>query len=904
MIKFIFLSILFLYKFINRVIILPEPPKSKEKIAYENKAYREKKSWAPYRIPKHKNRRLGMGRLEDNEPFSCWRWTRLPNKYSNINWNWFGYPGNWNFWSRPWLKKNYTRTPYGPYWLRLNDIPRSKYTDNKEVLANVTLDSYIPRDFYMYNDTTPFISNEDFKKKYLNKHKLKQSDRNYVNELLEKRRHLMDQYGKYNFSRVYYNLLEQLEYEKLKKSDPKLANLWDTWNKKLHYSKYHTMDGWESFKEKSLYFSHDDMKIAGDLEAIYRDYFFHVYHERRRKTTFDRCGGQKVDRINPIKPHNIYFRQPQELLKQWLWRKEWRTSSNKKIQKLGYWAYHDSFTNQNKLRYCEEPIYFIDVRNKFHYFEQKKFRHDLPFILRECRNLIKVNKHRRVVRQSWDYLLDNKVSYKDKFKKFWNGELWLLEEIPFHQLGFGWGKEYKKHKEGKSEIYQNAELASQYGFIGGVFKNEYTQNFKQYDPIHRAWNWADSRYPGNFWFIKAYFKPWMKVLSKRKQNINKGFDYWELKDKNKDIFWFKWSHKELKYFRKPNDVSTDPVKFHSVSLFIDQGQMLNQIKRTLTFDLTQMHPKQRDFVKSTLKKKTKTGYWVNFIPKKYLPASYEVNYYKYVGPNYWMNNIQAWGFNVPFNTAWPINIGPANIPFKANYYCFYEHFWQYEFVQHFRMAWLPGLSWYYQFYMSESFIYIFLPFCLIFIIYFCCLGFQGPQRDLAFKMCYTVFKETLRKDSATGLFTLHIDEWKSQKPVLEFLKRHHLNALLSTPIWAYFTIEFLCYWFIEFHHFGHNFYHWLILLWASSIGFIFFFFFMYWYYRGVKRLEKYLSKDEYSRFVAIEREWSRVAYRKRMRALELAFEEEEKKAEKKEEEDWKKSPLNPSNWFNKKDDNN
>lgn len=865
----------------------------------EEKAYRGKKHWAPYRIPKHLNR-IGKrnGRFiivgEDNEVFRCWHWPRLPNKYSNINWDFFGYYGNYNWPFRPWRKRNYTRTPYGPYWKRLNSIPRAKITDKKDVLAFETLDSFIPRELYKYNDSTPFISNEDFKKKYLSKHTLKQADIAYVGELLEKRRHLMDQYGKYNFSRVYYNLLENLEYERLKKSDPQLATIWDNWNKKLHYSQFNTLDGWESFKEKSLYFTQRDMLIAGDYESIYRDYFFHVNNERYRKSSFDRCGGQKVDRIRPHETDTkfIYYRQPQLLLKQWLWRQEWRNFSDEKIQKLGFWGYHDSFTMHRKLRYCEEPIQFIDKRNKFHFIEQKQFRHDIPFILRECRNLIKVNKHRRVVNQSWQYLLDKRISYKDKLKKFWSGELWLMESFP---IQLGWGKEYEKHKKGQSEIYQNAELASQYG---AILDNKYKQNFVKYDPI-RALKWADCRYPGNLWFVLAYWKPWIKKLSKRKQNINRSFDFWDLKDKNKDIFWFKWSHKELKYFRKPNDVSTDPIKFHSVSLVLDQSQVLNQVRRTITFDLSLMGSEERRAVKDTLKKKTKTGFWVSFIPKQYLPASYEVNYYTYVGPNYWINNIQTWGFNVPFNTTWPINIGPANIPFKANYFCFYEYFWQYEFIQQFKMSWLPGLSWFYHFYISESFIYICLPFCIVLILYFYCLGDQGPQKDLAFKMCFSVFKEVRRKDSSTGLFTIHIDEWKSQTVVPDFLKRHHLNALISTPFWIYITVQFLCYWFIEFHHFGHNFYHWLFLLWSSSLGFIFFFFCFFLYTCGVKKLERFLSKEEYAFFVAFERHCSRVAYRKRMRSLELAFEEEEKLAEAEAKKDWDASFLNPKNWSNK-----
>ena len=611
----------------------------------------------------------------------------------------YWYEGRWYGEFSKYRRRHKIKTQASPYFNNFEELLKKRKT--KKLAAFMKEDSFIPKEFYDYKKNTRFLSNKELKKKYLNKTNLSDSELVELHNFLEKRRHLMDQKSKYHFTRVYYEFINDLEFRRLKDKNPKLSEVWSTWNKKVEYWKKLGISEWENWKERIGYFSQKDMLIMADYEAIRRDMRDNIYHEAKKTNTQDRVWGIKAERVLPLDKDKelLLYKLDQVPLRAYIMKLK-RSVRNKKIlAKEPMWQYHNPYTK--RVRYIFPIKEFVNEQQRHMHLYFVKFQREAPLILEEVIKFKKVKRHERRVQNSWKYILDKRVPLKSKVKKFLQGDLWLQSRINFQEFfGFSWGAEYQNYKKGKSDIYEEAAWAGRFNFYGEWSKDSVNPWLSRFHKLHYLdqWHWGMPHWYGNSFFLKEYFRPWLRFLQKKKVS-----PYGT--DQNPDIFWFKYSHRELFYFRRADSTSIDPRKFESGAQFRKMHKAVSRLWYQ-AFDNEPSQTKNRFFVTYS-----NTDVRCMYLPKEFLPESSYVKYYTYDGPNFWWNYKH-------FKIAKSVFFGPWNLPTALKYQTFHEEFYIREVWYLLYNLWLPGLSKFFLIYLNPYFLILIYFVCLIIFCFF------------------------------------------------------------------------------------------------------------------------------------------------------------------------------------------
>lgn len=747
----------------------------------------------------------------------------------------------------PWAKENEIKTPASPYFKNFLELRKVQKT--KRLAWYFKKDSFIPKEFYSYDKDTPFLTNKELKNKYLTKTVLTDSETKELFNFLEKRRHLMDQHSKYHFTRVYYEFIENLEFKRFSSKYPHLGKVWLSLKNKVNYYKNAGSNDWENWKEKMGYFSQRDMLAMADYEAIRRDMIDNIWHEKHQSNTLDRIWGAKAERILPLldNPELLENKVSQIPLRNYILKIKRSIRNNKMLAREPMWQYHNPW--EKRLRYIFPINEFIYEYHRHMHMYFVKFQTEAPLILEEIIKLKKVKMHERRVKNSWKYILDKKVPLTEKFLKFLQGDIWLQSRINFEEFfGFSWGSEYDKHKKGQSDVYNQAAWAGRFNFYGEHSVDSTNPWLSRFHKLYYRdhWSWGIPIWYGNSFYLEEYFKPWLRFLKKTKVSPYGTID-------NPDIFWFKFSHKELVYLRRADQNSVDPRKFDSGANF----RKVHKIISRLWNNAILQEPS-----------KTKYRFYTKFpdskivrltLPKDCLPEYIWVKYYTYDGPNFWWNYKQ-------FKITKSVYFGPLNLPTSLRYKTLHEEFYLREFWYLLYNLWLPGISKSKIFYFNPYFlIFIYIIFIFLFFFYFF-FAIKAPTREVRWTFQWKKPIWITRKFRKTGGYISQVEEWE---PVRSAFFRHDFNYWFCLSFFPIFLFSvFLPFFFIRLNIYKWvHFLTWLIFLGSFSIVYMGIQYLEHLVYSFDDWINSKISPEEYRKIWAEERRLTHLAEKRFLRKL-------------------------------------
>ena len=684
--------------------------------------------------------------------------------------------------------KHNFRTPDSHYFNKWQDIPKEYYT--KHSLAFSKRTPFIRRNAYNYPENTPFLTNLEIKTKWFSKTTLSKAEITELNFALEKRRHLMDSFHKYDFTRVYHRFITHLEWRRCFDHDQNRAEEWFKWLYKVWKWR---KKSWEDKKEKWGYYSQIEMLELSDYTSIRKDMRLNERYERTIKWNRDRISGAYIYRTMPLDIHVLEGKVYQGPLKHFMQQQIWVSRENKASARKPMWNYHDPYKHMINYIFPQREFMHDYRRHQHLYLVQAEifYHKNVLYSLDEFK---KIWRHQKKVHDSWDYILDKNVGLKDKISRFWKGELWLQSKGSILDIfNITWGSASVQDNE-------DALAASKFNMFGEHSKeseNEYKGALLAYNYLD-CWNWANPGLYGNWCFLNFYWDPWLAKMKKYKKNI-KGTKA------EPDIFWFKFSHCERFYLKRADKSAINHRD-------LDSGAHLRYFYRYVYRIWYNAAAVEKDMKKRDQKFYIRIGnspLKARRLPADQFPDYDNIKMYEYVGPNFWYNTYQNFpGLASSF-------FGPRNFPTEFRYETFCQDH-AFNYGNHIlNSIWIQGISWKWVLYLNPIFVVIFFILCIIVYSLFFFFSVKGPWRVVRWSFGLKEPVWVTRKWHDRDEYLTQIEEWRY---IPDAKHRHDFNWWIIIQLIPFVTFAvFLPYWFLKlrFYWIG-NVINWVIFLGSYS----------------------------------------------------------------------------------------
>lgn len=659
---------------------------------------------------------------------------------------------------------------------------------------------------YEYPKDTPLLTNSELKNIWLSREPKDALDASRLQWCMTKRRHLLEMYGHIHWNRVVSDIHIEAAYSAVKEQDINLFNKWKLLRGKINAFRYRK-DIWEEWKEKLGYYSHYEMDAKEDYKAILTDIRIKRKLEKFEVWSTDSFKGLRHDRVlhvdypkqyegrtDPLKAHNAHLKL---LLKV----RDWEVKAS-----LPMWQFHNLHKYKQSYIYPTEDFVY-KVTQFYHLYALQAYK-DIPQFIKDLRLFKGFLNQQRRVSDTWKFVLHPEVPFKAKLKAFLRGDFTFQNTVPVPYQS------------------EDADLSIRYQWgVDGPKKNWATttmlEKLRALHPYYR----------GNQIYLDYFYYPYRHLRNQQKASKL---------SRSKDVFWFKFDHKEYLYTRR---IDHTPVREDC----LDSGgfhRHLERFKRRSRFlwevEMKERHDKADyeenlelgddkllwdDLTNKEAERRLRMNAkitWNNMVrdleraSDNWLPDGFWLNYYEYKGPNFYQN------FGIKRNQKKYIFFGPSNMNLKLRYKLYAEHWAVHNYISILYNLWLPGISSQYLFYINDIFLMlIFFFFTLLGLIYYLTYTkfiygakfmkafIQNPE----FKNYYDD-NNVLVKTELVRMVDKPVEE-------AEIIKKNHKIAwTLCCIFFALFFLLFYAEVFPELKYYSrHCWENWLIYTGSSSVAF-------------------------------------------------------------------------------------